>query len=269
MLNFISSPIGNLNDISLRSINVLKNSDYIFSEDTRVSSKLLNFAKINKKPISFHEHNEKTVTKRIISLLKDDKEVSIMCDAGMPAISDPGFFLIKECIKEDLKFTVIPGPSSVLNALVLSGISTASFIFLGFMPKKESKRNEYIDLIKNEQKTIILFESAKRISSLVKLLNSNLENNRNIALCREMTKVHEQVVRGSIKSIYQEIEGNKIILKGEFVIVIEGTKTRSFKIDNKMKKAFLEKMQAKDAAKLISLITKENKRDVYKDLLDL
>ena len=136
MLYFISTPIGNLNDISLRAIDVIRSSDYLYAEDTRTTKKLLNFIDCKKRCKSFHEHNEDIVSKEIIRYIKDNKVVSILSDAGTPAVSDPGYKLIRECYKSLINFTLIPGPSSVISALVMSGLPTDKFTFYGFMPKK-------------------------------------------------------------------------------------------------------------------------------------
>ena len=273
MLNLISTPIGNLNDISLRAIEALKSADYIFAEDTRNAKKLLNFIDCRSKCLSFHEHNEKKVTNLIIKKLIEDPnlDIAIISDAGTPAISDPGYHLIQECVNHKINFSHIPGPSSIINAIVLSGLPTSSFTFLGFVPKKKNQKAAFIRSLKKYSETIILFESGKRLPETIQYLFEEYFQHNKISLCREMTKIHETIERGTITSIIEKINSNELVLKGEFVIVIEGssTKFKNTKLDNKIQKAFLENMPPKDAAKLISMITKENKRDVYKQLLEL
>lgn len=270
MLNLLSTPIGNLNDISLRAIDALKNADYIYAEDTRVTKKLLDFLKIEKKCRTLHEHNEQAVSQDIIKLLHNKNKVVLVSDAGTPSISDPGYYLIQQCIKEDILFSLVPGPSSVISALVMSGLSTSSFSFLGFVPRKQSQKKEFFSFLKYEKNTIILFESAKRIENTLNLLREEYSSVKKIALCREMTKLHETIERGTIEEVQTRIKDGLVILKGEFVVVIEGfaLEKPSFVIDKKVKESFLKLMPAKDAAKLISLLTKENKRDIYKQLLD-
>tara|TARA_B100000768_G_C11201182_1_gene341850 strand:+ start:156 stop:971 length:816 start_codon:yes stop_codon:yes gene_type:complete len=271
MLNLISTPIGNLNDISLRAIDVLKNSDYIYAEDTRNTNRLLKFINVDTKSQALHEHNEIEVSKHIVELLKDKNiNISLVSDAGTPAISDPGYLLVQECIKNDIKFTLLPGPSSVINALVLSGLPTSSFCFLGFVPRKSAHKKNFFNALKYEKNTIILFESAKRIEKTLEHLNEYYSKTKKISLCREMTKIYEDIQRGTISNILEKIKKDEIILKGEFVIVIEANSSLQpkFILDKKISEAFLKIMPAKDAAKLISLITKENKREIYKQLLD-
>ena len=152
MLNFISTPIGNLNDISLRAIDVIRSSDYLYTEDTRRSKILLDHINLQKKCNSFHEHNEDSVSKKIIQQLSDNKVISIISDAGTPGISDPGYKLIKECIRENLKYTLIPGPSSVISALLMSGLPTDKFSFFGFFPKKNYERELLLQNFKCEKK---------------------------------------------------------------------------------------------------------------------
>ena len=273
MLNLISTPIGNLNDISLRAIEALKSADYIFAEDTRNAKKLLNFIDCRSKCFSFHEHNEKKITNHIVKKLIEDQklEIAIISDAGTPAISDPGYHLIQECINHNINFSHIPGPSSIINAVVLSGLPTSSFIFLGFVPKKKNQKIEFIRSLKKYSETIILFESGKRLPETIQYLFEEHSQHNKISLCREMTKIHETIERGTIALIKEKINSNELVLKGEFVIVIEGSSNefKNTKLDKKIQKAFLENMPPKDAAKLISMITNENKRDVYKQLLEL
>ena len=270
MLNLLSTPIGNLNDISLRAIDALKNADYIYAEDTRVTNKLLIFLKIEKKCRTLHEHNEEIVTNDIIKLLIEDTEIVLVSDAGTPAISDPGYYLVQQCIKKNIPFTLLPGPSSVISALVMSGLSTSSFSFHGFIPRKKNQKRDFFKSLRHEKNTVVLFESAKRIEDTLQVLIEEYSSTNKIALCREMTKLHETIERGTIENVFQRLKAGKIVLKGEFVVVIECSSElkKSFIIDKKIKESFLNFLPAKDAAKLISLLTKENKRDIYKQLLD-
>lgn len=270
MLYFIATPIGNLNDISLRSIDLLKNTNYIFAEDTRNTKKLLDFLDIKKKVQSFHEHNEKDITPKILSILKDKSDVVIVSDAGTPAISDPGYYLLTQCIKNEITFTALPGPSSVINALLLSGMPPSSFLFLGFIPKKGKPKHNFLESIAKTQHTTILFETARRIENTISILNSLYPQGIDMAICREMTKIHEEVIRGSSTQLAKLIKLNKLTLKGEMVLVLRFSDSKKgFEIDESIMKAFLDKLPPKDAAKLLSLVTKESKREIYKQLLDL
>ena len=269
MLYFISTPIGNLNDISLRAIDVIRSSDYLYAEDTRNIKKLLNFINLKVKSKSFHEHNENKVSLEIIQNLKNGNIVSIVSDAGTPVVSDPGYKLIQICLKENIKYTLIPGPSSVLSSLVMSGLSPDRFSFYGFIPRKAGDQNRFFETLSNDVKTSIVFESPKRIKKTLNNLQKFVGKNRKISLCKEMTKIHEDVFRGKISEIIKDIENDQINLKGELVLVIEGANNKvDLNINTQVKKEFLSKLSASDSAKLISILTGENKRDIYKKLIE-
>ncbi len=269
MLYFISTPIGNLNDISLRAIDVIRSSDYLYAEDTRNIKKLLNFINLKVKSKSFHEHNEHKVSLEIIENLKNGNIVSIVSDAGTPVISDPGYKLIQICLKENIKYTLIPGPSSVLSSLVMSGLSPDKFSFYGFIPRKAGDQNRFFEILSNDVKTSIIFESPKRIKKTLIILQKFVGINRKISLCKEMTKIHEDVFRGKISEIIKDIENDQINLKGELVLVIEGANNKvDLNINMQIKKEFLSKLSASDSAKLISMLTGKNKRDIYKKLIE-
>ena len=269
MLYFISTPIGNLNDISLRAIDVIRSSDYLYAEDTRNIKKLLNFINLKVKSKSFHEHNEHKVSIEIIENLKNGNIVSIVSDAGTPVVSDPGYKLIQICLKENIKYTLIPGPSSVLSSLVMSGLSPDRFSFYGFIPRKAGDQNRFFETLSNDVKTSIVFESPKRIKKTLINLQKFVGKNRKISLCKEMTKIHEDVFRGKISEIIKDIENDQINLKGELVLVIEGANNKiDLDINTQIKQEFLSKLSASDSAKLISMLTGKNKRDIYKKLID-
>ncbi len=269
MLYFISTPIGNLNDISLRAIDVIRSSDYLYAEDTRNIKKLLNFINLKVKSKSFHEHNEHKVSLEIIQNLKNGNIVSIVSDAGTPVVSDPGYKLIQICLKENIKYTLIPGPSSVLSSLVMSGLSPDRFSFYGFIPRKAGDQNRFFETLSNDVKTSIVFESPKRIKKTLNNLQEFVGKNRKISLCKEMTKIHEDVFRGKISEIIKDIENDQINLKGELVLVIEGANNKvDLNINMQIKKEFLSKLSAADSAKLISMLTGKNKRDIYKKLIE-
>ena len=269
MLYFISTPIGNLNDISLRAIDVIRSSDYLYAEDTRNTKKLLKFVNLKVNSKSFHEHNEHKASQEIIENLKKVKIVSIVSDAGTPVVSDPGYKLIQICLKENIKYTLIPGPSSVLSSLVMSGLSPDKFSFYGFIPRKAGDQNRFLETLSNDVKTSIVFESPKRIKKTLNNLQKFVGKNRKISLCKEMTKIHEDVFRGKISEIIKDIENNQINLKGELVLVIEGADNKiDLNISSQIKKEFLSKLSASDSAKLISMLTGKNKRDIYKKLIE-
>ena len=270
MLNFICSPIGNLNDISMRSISLLETADFIYAEDTRNTNKLLSKFNINNRSKSFHEHNEIKITPLIIEQLNAGFEIAIISDAGAPCISDPGYFLSQECIKNNIEFTVLPGPSSIINALILSGLPSNAFSFKGFFPRKRNVQIEMMQSLSRLSETVVFFESAKRIKSTVSIFAEYLSLNRKVILCREMTKKYEETIRGSLQDLKAKIENDEITLKGEFVIVVEGSEKNTFDLNfsNTIKELYLEHLPAKDAAKLISALSNQNKREVYKWLID-
>ncbi len=269
MLYLISTPIGNLNDISLRAIDVIRSSDYLYAEDTRNTKKLLKFINLKVKSKSFHEHNEHKASSEIIENLKEGKIVSIVSDAGTPVISDPGYKLIQICLKENIKYTLIPGPSSVLSSLVMSGLSPDRFSFYGFIPRKAGDQDRFFETLSDDIKTSIVFESPKRIKKTLINLQKFVGKNRKISLCKEMTKIYEDVFRGKISEIIKDIENDQINLKGELVLVIEGADNKiDLNISKQIKKEFLSKLSASDSAKLISMLTGKNKRDIYKKLIE-
>jgi 16S rRNA (cytidine1402-2'-O)-methyltransferase len=269
MLYFISTPIGNLNDISLRAIDVIRSSDYLYAEDTRNTKKLLKFINLKVKSKSFHEHNEHKASLEIIENLKEGKIVSIVSDAGTPVVSDPGYKLIQICLKENIKYTLIPGPSSVISSLVMSGLSPDRFSFYGFIPRKAGDQNRLFETLSNDVKTSIVYESPKRIKKTLNNLQKFVGKNRKISLCKEMTKIYEDVFRGKISEIIKDIQNDQINLKGELVLVIEGANNKvDLNINMQIRKEFLSKLSASDSAKLISMLTGKNKRDIYKKLIE-
>ncbi len=264
MIYLICTPIGNLNDISFRSIEILNNSDLIFAEDTRKAKKLFEKYKIDKKSFSYNDHNERSKTKNIIENAKAGKTISIISDAGAPLISDPGYNLVTECIKENIKYSVIPGPSSVINSLLLSGLKINKFMFLGFVPRKDSEKIKLFENNKNNEATLVFFESPKRIFKTLILMKKIYPSSKKVVICREMTKKHEEVLRGTISSILDEVFSRNI--KGEICLLVEGnqnSKHTTLDLSYEIKNLALKNMAPNEAAKLLSLITKRNKRDLY------
>ncbi|MCK4396478.1 16S rRNA (cytidine(1402)-2'-O)-methyltransferase [candidate division WOR-3 bacterium] len=220
-LFLVSTPIGNMDDITKRAIEVLKNSDLIACEDTRRTLKLLKKYDINRPLESYFDHNKEKKTPYLLGLLDKGKSVALVSDSGTPCISDPGFYLVKKVIEKGYKLFTVPGPSSILSALILSGLPTDRFVFEGFLPKKRGKRKARITQLKEEERTIIIFESPFRILSLLKELKEIL-GERKISVSRELTKVYEETTRGNLSNLINQLEGKKP--KGEFIIVLEGKK---------------------------------------------
>ena len=271
MLYIICTPIGNLNDFSLRSINTLKEVDITFVEDTRVAAKLLQHFGIQNKIKPFHEHNENEASDEIIKLIKSGKTIALISDAGAPLISDPGYPLIQRCINESIYFTVLPGPSAVINALILSGLPSDKFSFNGFLPKQHESKRKIAIKLQNCNVTNIFFESAKRISRTISIFSEVLSPDTQLAICREMTKEYESVYRGTIQEILTLIKKNKIILLGEFVILIYPRSYLStvFDLDESFCRPFLDYLSPADASKLIAKITSFSKQEVYKFLVGI
>ena len=221
VLNIVPTPIGNLEDITLRSLDTLKNSDYILCEDTRVSKKLLNKYNIEVQLVSFHSFNEhKTVQKHINQIL-DGKVVSLISDAGTPSISDPGFLIVRESIKNNIEINCLPGATALIPAIVNSGLSSERFVFEGFLPTKKG-RNKRIKNLVDEKRSIVIYESPKRILRLINDLMGFLGEDRKASISRELSKIYQQNIRGTLKELYDKLENKNI--KGEFVIVIDGYK---------------------------------------------
>ena len=216
ILYIIATPIGNLEDITLRAIRILKKVDLIAAEDTRHTLKLLNHLEISKPLISYHRHNEEIRTEELIKELKTGKNIGLVSDAGTPGICDPGEEIIKKCIEESIKVVPIPGACAMINALITSGISTKEFIFLGFLPLNKKSRKEKLEEIKNANKTIILYEAPHKLKSTLNDLSLILED-RSVVLARELTKIHEEYIRGTVKELMEKTDN----LKGEMILIIE------------------------------------------------
>jgi len=221
VLNIVPTPIGNLEDITLRSLDTLKNSDYILCEDTRVSKKLLNKYNIEVQLVSFHSFNEhKTVQKHINQIL-DGKAISLISDAGTPSISDPGFLIVRESIKNNIEINCLPGATALIPAIVNSGLSSERFVFEGFLPTKKG-RNKRIKNLVDEKRSIVIYESPKRILKLINDLMGFLGEDRKASISRELSKIYQENIRGTLKELHYKLEN--INIKGEFVIVIDGKK---------------------------------------------
>src|SRR3989344_3969356 len=219
-LYIISTPIGNLGDITKRAIDTLRNLDILLVEDTRVSGKLLKNFDIEAKMISFNEYSEKTKTASIISFLKEGKTVGIISDAGTPLISDPGFLLVREAVKSDIKVIAVPGPTALIYALSVSGLPTDKFIFLGYLPKKEGKRGNILKNLKKTSEyitaTIIFYESPYRLLATLRNINE-VFGDIDIVVCRELTKIHEEIRREKVAESIKHF--SEIAPKGEFTIL--------------------------------------------------
>jgi 16S rRNA (cytidine1402-2'-O)-methyltransferase len=219
ILYIVPTPIGNLEDVTLRALRILKECDLIACEDTRRSLKLLSYFEISKPLISFYSYNEQHKLEQILDKMANGKKVALISDAGTPGISDTGYTLVKEAIGKGIKIEVLPGASAVTTALVGSGLPTDGFIFCGFLKRKPGKmRKELLELL-NLQKTIVFYESPHRILKTVELCLNIFEENARICLAREITKKFEEYIRGTIKEVLEDIKNRQNLL-GEFVVLI-------------------------------------------------
>lgn len=219
MLYLVATPIGNLNDITLRALNTLREVDIIASEDTRKTGLLLKHFDISKPQIAFHEHNEQRAGQQIEDLLKQGKSVALVTNAGTPGISDPGFTLIRRAIAAHLDVTLIPGPTAFVMALVLSGLPVHSFTFRGFPPRKPGPRRKFLEIDEEAPHTLIFYESPYRLESLLKDA-LEIYGDREAALASELTKIFETVQRGTLSSLLKSASASK--LKGEYILIIAG-----------------------------------------------
>jgi len=218
-LYIVATPIGNLEDITLRALRVLKEVDLIAAEDTRQTLKLLNHYEINKPLISYHRHNEETKSEILIEKLRNGENIALVSDAGTPGICDPGEEVIKKAIEDNIEVIPIPGACAMINALIASGISTKEFEFLGFLPLNKKLRRQKLKEIENSSKTIIIYEAPHKMKTTLGDLKEILKD-RKIVLARELTKIHEEFIRKSIDELLSEID----TIKGEMILIIEGNK---------------------------------------------
>jgi hypothetical protein len=273
----VATPIGNLSDISIRAVDTLKNVDVIACEDTRNTIKLLNHFEIKAPLTSYHEYNKIDKAYELCEKVKTGKNIAFVSDAGMPAISDPGYELVDIAYKEGLNVTVIPGASAVVSALAISGISSRRFSFEGFLPSDKNEKKEILTELSQESRTIILYEAPHRLLKTLKELFECL-GDRKISIVRELTKLHEEVIRGNLGKIIADYESCDIAVRGEYVLVIEGKsllekrseRQKSFEeisIKEHFDKYILMGLDKKEAMKAVAKDRGIQKREVYKELI--
>ncbi len=217
----VSTPIGNLEDVTLRALDVLRNCQLIACEDTRNTKKLLARYGIETPLTSYHEHNEVEKSQKLLERLKDGKDVALVSDAGTPSVSDPGWRIVNLSVENGIEVVPVPGPSAVLSALVVSGLPVDSFLFLGFFPKTVGKKKELLKDVKNYPHTLIFYESARRLSGTLSVLLEIL-GDRKVCVAREMTKLYEETVRGSVSEVISVLSERGSV-KGELTVVLEGS----------------------------------------------
>ncbi len=277
MLYLIATPIGNLEDISYRAIRVLKEADYILAEDTRHSVKLLNHFDIHKKLVSYHEHNQYSKAPSIIEDLKAGKTVGLVTDAGTPGISDPGGYLVQCCQEEGLDYTIVPGPVALINALVLSGQNTNRFLFEGFLPMKKKDRKERLEGLSMETRTMLFYEAPHKLKATLKDMLPVFGGERSVSLVRELTKLHEEVLKMSLEEAGAYYENQEP--RGEYVLIVAGMDERkresldeerreSLDWDELLQSFMKEGMSKKEAIKAVAKELKLPKRDVYQYFIE-
>ena len=265
-LYIVATPIGNLEDITIRALKILKEVDLIAAEDTRQTLKLLNHFEISKPLISYHRHNEDVKSNILIEKLQEGQNIALVSDAGTPGICDPGEEVIRKAIEEGITVIPIPGACAMINALIVSGLPTKEFNFLGFLPLNKKLRKEKLNEIEKSEKTIIIYEAPHKMKSTLLDLK-NILKNRKIVLARELTKIHEEFIRKNIDELLQEIDN----LKGEMILIIEGNKIEN-KEENELNNLSLEEhykyyeKQGLDKKEIIKKIAKDrnvNKNEIY------
>ncbi|MGN0503904.1 MAG: 16S rRNA (cytidine(1402)-2'-O)-methyltransferase [Ruminococcus sp.] len=266
----VGTPIGNLSDLTPRAAETLEKVDFIAAEDTRVTLKLLNHLGIKKPMISYFEHNKLQRGEEICRRILEGESCAIVTDAGMPCISDPGEELIKQCAEYGIKTEVVPGPSAVISALCVSGLSTGRFTFEGFLSVNKKSRKEHLDALKDEQRTMIFYEAPHKLPNTLKDLYEHF-GERRLAICRELTKLHEEIIRTTTKEAFENYsEGT---LKGEIVLVLEGAEKgteKKFTLEEAValaEKFMAEGKKTSDAAKQAASVTGFKKNDIYKELM--
>ena len=270
-LYIVSTPIGNLDDISLRAKKILNSVNFIICENPKHSLKLLNKLDIKKKLFSLHDYNENLMIKRI-EKYQYNSAIALISDAGSPLISDPGYNLIQDYIKKNLYVTTIPGPSSIISSLQLSGLPINNFEFFGFVSKNKSSMNSQAIKLQNVIATSVFFISGNRLVSFLKIL-LDAKINRKVAVCKELTKKNEWVFRGYIKKIIDEINIDKSNLKGEFTLLIQGKgkkikKTIQTTTEAQIKK-LLKKFSLTEVVEIVHRLTDISKKEIYKKALQL
>jgi len=273
-LYIVSTPIGNLGDISSRAIKTLENSDIIICENPKHSLKLLSKLDIKKKLISLHDYNEQIVIEKIVESLKN-KKLSLISDAGSPLISDPGYKLVTFCIENDIYVTTIPGASSVTSALQISSIPINKYTFHGFLPKTKKSVVNFVEILKKSNLTSVFFVSSHKILSFLEILSKELSD-RKIAVCKELTKMNERVFIGSSLEVFKEFKQTSKNSLGEFVIVVEeqniDTKKSLYELSPDIIdiiKKLLDKFSLTDTVKIVHKIGNIEKKEIYKKALDI
>ncbi|MEK4484024.1 16S rRNA (cytidine(1402)-2'-O)-methyltransferase [Psychrobacillus sp. FSL H8-0484] len=274
-LYLVATPIGNLEDMTMRAIRILKEVDIIAAEDTRNTKKLCNYFEISTPLMSYHDHNQQVGGEKILELLRQGKRIALVSDAGLPCISDPGADIATKAVSEGFAVVPIPGANAALSALIASGLSTQPFFFYGFLSRNKKERKAEITKLQKRQESIILYESPHRLKDSLKDMQSIMEGTRQIVLARELTKKFEEFLRGTIDEAVEWVEQSEI--RGEFCIVIEGSHEEVVELEDKPWWADLsieqhvdriiedKQYHSKDAIKEVAIERGLSKRDVYQN----
>jgi len=277
ILYICGTPIGNLEDITLRSLKILKEVNLIAAEDTRHTLKLLNHYQINTKVTSYYEYNKFKKAPYLVEILKNGQDIALVSDAGMPGISDPGYVLIDLALKNNIKIIPVPGVSALITALVVSGLPTDKFVFEGFLPRKIKERKRYFKSIENEERTIIFYETPHRLKKALKDMLEIL-GDRKVVIARELTKLYEEIIRGKLSQVLTEISTKEV--KGEITLIVQGgikkreNSSTDFLIKECIIEEYLKKLKNQGYSnKEIIKITQEKlnipKNLIYKKLLEM
>ena len=271
-LYVVATPIGNLDDITVRARKVLANVSYIAAEDTRHTGRLLQHLGIDKPTRSYHDHNEAEITRKIIADLRKGEDVAIVSDAGTPQISDPGYRLIEQALASNIVVIPIPGASALSAALSVSGVAISSFVFEGFLPSKKGQRLKRLGLLTNEPRSIVVYEAPHRILGMLGDMAEAFGKDRKMTIARELTKIHEQVFLGTLGTVIQALENEAIPSKGEFVVIVEGNQKKGALADfeaERVMRELIRELPASKAADIGARLIGRPRKQLYQVALEL
>jgi 16S rRNA (cytidine1402-2'-O)-methyltransferase len=268
-LVLVGTPIGNLGDLSPRAREAFTRAELVACEDTRRTGKLLHGLDLRRPLLSFHTGNERERMEGLLDKIRSGACVALATDAGMPGVADPGYSLVRTCLNEGLRVDVVPGPSAVLTALLLSGLPMERFVFEGFWPRKASERRAQAEALREEQRTVVVFESPRRLGALLRDLAAADLGERRAAVCREMTKLHEEIMRGTVADLAERVGGDA--LKGEVTLVIEGAPREAGDLDAAIEEARAQVasgIQKRTASREVAARTGVTANEIYRALIE-
>lgn len=272
-LYVVATPIGNLSDISQRAIEVLKSVTIVAAEDTRHSRKLMSALGISPSFVSLHDHNERSRAAELARALNKGQDVALISDAGTPMISDPGFHLIRAAQDEGIKVVPIPGPSAVISALSVSGLPANRFYFHGFLPEKQAARKTALQELASMRETLVFYESGNRMTACLENIQEILGGEREAVICRELTKLHETILRDSVATLLQGMQSGELERRGEFVLLVQGARDSDSEVDLQLVKRLLQELGDSlpmgQAASVISRALKCPRKVVYQMALEM